>query len=81
MDIWPKHVKRIAPKGFVARRCLVPRRCLLLFAPLLLLCARPLLAADDVLGGEAPTETSVLLETKDPDGRIIAIDVARADGA
>jgi hypothetical protein len=33
------------------------------------------------LGGEAPTETSVLLETKDPDGRIIAIDVVRADGA
>jgi hypothetical protein len=33
------------------------------------------------LSGEAPSESSVLLETKDPDGRIIAIDVVRADGA
>lgn len=32
------------------------------------------------LGGEEPTENSVLLETKDPDGRIIAIDVVGADG-
>jgi hypothetical protein len=33
------------------------------------------------LSGEAPTENSVLLETKDPDGKIIAIDVVRPDGA
>jgi hypothetical protein len=33
------------------------------------------------LSDEAPSEKSVLLETKDPDGRIIAIDVVRADGA
>jgi hypothetical protein len=32
------------------------------------------------LGGEEPTENSVLLETKDPDGRIISIDVVGADG-
>ena len=32
------------------------------------------------LGGEAPSETSVLVETKDPDGRIIAIDLVKADG-
>ena len=33
------------------------------------------------LSGEAPSENSVLLETKDPDGRIIAIDVVKPDGA
>lgn len=33
------------------------------------------------LSGEAPSESSVLLETEDPDGRIIAIDVVRTDGA
>jgi hypothetical protein len=33
------------------------------------------------LSDEAPSEKSVLLEAKDPDGRIIAIDVVRADGA
>ncbi|HEY6147129.1 MAG TPA: hypothetical protein VIZ69_05500 [Thermoanaerobaculia bacterium] len=32
------------------------------------------------LGGEEPSETSVLLDTKDPDARIISIDVVRADG-
>jgi hypothetical protein len=36
----------------------------------------------DALGSlsEAPSENSVLVETKDPDGRIIAIDVVRSDG-
>ncbi len=33
------------------------------------------------LSSEAPSDTSVLLETKDPDGRIISIDVVKADGA
>jgi hypothetical protein len=33
------------------------------------------------LSGEAPTESSVLLETKDPDGRIIAIDLVHSDGS
>ncbi len=33
------------------------------------------------LSGEAPSESSVLLETKDPEGRIIAIDLVRSDGA
>jgi predicted pyridoxine 5'-phosphate oxidase superfamily flavin-nucleotide-binding protein len=33
------------------------------------------------LGGEEPTETSVLLATKDPDGRIMSLDVVGADGA
>ena len=32
------------------------------------------------LGGEEPSETSVLVETKDPDGKIISVDVVRADG-
>ena len=32
------------------------------------------------LGGEAPSENSILLETKDPDGRIIAVDLVGADG-
>jgi len=32
------------------------------------------------LGGEEPVETSVLIETKDPDGKIISIDVVGADG-
>lgn len=33
------------------------------------------------LGGEEPSETSVLLETKDPEGKIISIDVVAGDGA
>jgi hypothetical protein len=33
------------------------------------------------LSGEAPSENSVLLETKDPEGRIIAIDLVSSDGA
>ena len=33
------------------------------------------------LSGEPPSENSVLLETKDPDGRIMAIDVVKPDGA
>ena len=33
------------------------------------------------IGGEEPGETSVLLETKDPDGRIISIEVAGPDGS
>ena len=33
------------------------------------------------LSGEPPSETSILLETKDPDGRIIAIDVEMVDGS
>ena len=33
------------------------------------------------LGGEEPSEKSVLLETKDPDGRIISIEVLGADGS
>ena len=33
------------------------------------------------LSGEPPSETSVLIETKDPDGRIIAVDVVKADGS
>ncbi|MEP7132921.1 MAG: hypothetical protein ABI914_07135, partial [Acidobacteriota bacterium] len=32
------------------------------------------------LGGEAPGENSILVETKDPEGRIISIDVVAADG-
>ncbi len=32
------------------------------------------------LGSEEPGDTSVLLETKDPDGRIISIEVAASDG-
>jgi hypothetical protein len=32
------------------------------------------------LSGEAPSENSVLLETKDPDGRIISIDLVGSDG-
>ncbi len=33
------------------------------------------------LSGEAPSENSILLETKDPEGRIIRIDVVGPDGA
>ena len=33
------------------------------------------------LSGEPPSENSVLLETKDPDGRIMAIEVVKPDGA
>jgi hypothetical protein len=40
-----------------------------------------LMEAMAALGGEDPTETSVLLETKDPDGRIISIELAGPDGA
>ncbi len=32
------------------------------------------------LGGEEPGENSILVETKDPEGRIISIDVVAADG-
>jgi hypothetical protein len=32
------------------------------------------------LGGEEPSETSVLLETKDPEGKIMSIDIVRPDG-
>ncbi len=39
-----------------------------------------LMEALSALGGEEPSETSVLLETKDPDGRIISVDVVGADG-
>jgi hypothetical protein len=43
--------------------------------------ALKLMEALGSLSDEAPSEKSVLLEAKDPDGRIIAIDVVRADGA
>ena len=33
------------------------------------------------LSGEEPSEESVLLETKDPDGRVISIDVVKGDGS
>lgn len=33
------------------------------------------------LGGEEPSPTSILLEAKDPDGRVISIDVVKADGS
>ena len=33
------------------------------------------------LGGDEPSETSVLIESKDPDGRIISVDLVGADGA
>ncbi len=33
------------------------------------------------LGGEEPTENSVLIETKDPEGKIISIDVVKSDGS
>jgi hypothetical protein len=39
-----------------------------------------LIGALAALGGEEPTDTSVLLETKDPDGRIISVDVVGKDG-
>ena len=42
--------------------------------------ALAMIEAFSALGGEEPSENSVLLETKDPDGRIIAIDVVGADG-
>lgn len=32
------------------------------------------------LGGEEPSETSVLLETKDPDGKVMSIDLVAPDG-
>ena len=40
-----------------------------------------LMEALSALGGEEPSETSVLLETKDPEGRIISVNVVGADGA
>jgi hypothetical protein len=33
------------------------------------------------LGGEEPSENSILIETKDPDGKIISVDVVKADGS
>ena len=42
--------------------------------------ALAMIEAFSALGGEEPSESSVLLETKDPDGRIISIDVVGADG-
>ncbi|MEP6769960.1 MAG: hypothetical protein ABJC61_14905 [Acidobacteriota bacterium] len=39
-----------------------------------------LVEAVAALGGEEPTDTSVLIETKDPDGKIISIDLVGADG-
>src|SRR5512143_1494198 len=42
--------------------------------------ALALVGAFSAFGGEEPSETSVLLETKDPDGRIISVDVVGADG-
>jgi hypothetical protein len=43
--------------------------------------AMKLMDALSALSGEAPSENSVLLETKDPEGRIIAIDLVRSDGS
>jgi hypothetical protein len=43
--------------------------------------ALALMDALSALGGEEPSENSILLETKDPDGKVISIDVVRADGA
>jgi len=43
--------------------------------------ALELMDALAALGGEEPSENSVLIETKDPDGKIISIDVVRADGS
>jgi len=40
-----------------------------------------LMDALSALGGEEPSETSVLLETKDPGGRVISIDVVGSDGS
>lgn len=42
--------------------------------------ALALIEAFSAIGSEEPSETSVLVETKDPDGRIISIDVVGADG-
>ena len=42
--------------------------------------AMAMFEAVSALGGEEPGENSVLIETKDPDGRIISIDVVGADG-
>jgi hypothetical protein len=33
------------------------------------------------LGGEEPSENSILIETKDPEGKIISVDVVKADGS
>jgi len=43
--------------------------------------ALALVDALSALGGEEPSDNSVLLETKDPDGRIISVELARADGS
>jgi hypothetical protein len=43
--------------------------------------ALALMDALAALGGEEPSENSILVETKDPDGKIISIDVVRADGS
>jgi hypothetical protein len=40
-----------------------------------------LMDALSALGADVPSETSVLLETKDPDGRIISIDVVKGEGS
>jgi hypothetical protein len=42
--------------------------------------ALALVEAFSAIGGEEPSETSVLIESKDPDGRIISIDVVGPDG-
>jgi len=42
--------------------------------------ALALMEAFSSLGSEEPSENSVLIETKDPDSRIISIDVVGADG-
>lgn len=39
-----------------------------------------LVEALSAMGGEAPGENSVLVEAKDPDGRLISVDVVGADG-
>ena len=39
-----------------------------------------MIEALSALQGEEPSDTSVLIETKDPDGKIISIDVLAADG-
>src|SRR5262249_8140836 len=43
--------------------------------------ALALMDALTALGGEEPSENSILLETKDPDGRLISVEVAKADGS
>jgi hypothetical protein len=43
--------------------------------------ALALMDALSSLGGEEPSENSILFETKDPDGRIISVEVVKADGS